>query len=168
MMLDRCRAILTSALAPLGLKETITEEKDAGKLKPTPYAVLLWGDEDLQRSRRRLGHTDDLATGTRTIHRQVARRTIWLIVRLVAETTTQLDGLVTQLVANLPPRVQDPELGTITVSLRGAETPVAEGVIRRQAQWEGTIEFVAPVLGSTQVRLFNLETELALQTETEQ
>lgn len=167
MMLDACRAVVTSALQPLGLKEIRYEEKDAGALKPRPYGVLLWGDEDLQSSRRRLGHTDDTTANTRTIHRQVARRTIVLQIRLVAETTTQLDDLVERFLANLPPRVQHDSLGTITLNLSGAETPPAEGVVRREARWDGMVEFTAPVVQNTTVPLFILSTDLAIETETE-
>jgi len=164
-MLDTCRAILLAALQPLGLKQIVTEEKDAGAIKVKPYAVLEWGDEELTRSRRRLRHTDNLAAGTRTIHQQVATRSIWFRIRLVADTPAKVDQLVTQLITNLPSRVSDPQLGSITLALSGAETPDSIGVVAREARWEGQVQFQAPVIGTRTVPLINLATDLVVETD---
>lgn len=165
MMLETCRAAIDAALKPLGLKDVLREESDGGAFKAKPYGLLAWGDEDLRRSHRRIGQTDDRLRWTRTITDQVAVRTIPLQVRLVADTTDQLDRLVDQFLTNLPARLIHADMGVITVALRGAETPPAEGVVRQKAQWDGVVEFTGSVIRTRTVRLFNLAGELSLESE---
>lgn len=138
-MIRACLDCLEACLKGAGIERVYTKPEDAAKHQAIPYAVVILGDETLQRDGSMVARADGPAANERTYRRRLYKRSIQARVKVVHRDQAVAGDAGDAFLESLPRRIWDKHNNAVLVSARGAEADEEDASLLKK---QGAVYFL--------------------------